>query len=80
MSLCVYIRMINAIVLEKLQRMLGTWNFESKSGDTGYEAHMFPLLVKEQLEFWPEKDVRQRIWVRYATFVSPPYITCLFFV
>lgn len=26
---------------------------------------MFPLLVKEQLEFWPEKDVRQRVWVRF---------------
>lgn len=24
---------------------------------------MFPLLVKGQLDFWPEKDIRQRHWV-----------------
>jgi hypothetical protein len=24
---------------------------------------MFPLLVEEQLDFWPEKNARQRIWV-----------------
>ncbi|KAL0430447.1 UNVERIFIED_CONTAM: Nudix hydrolase 21, chloroplastic [Sesamum radiatum] len=42
---------------------LGKWNFKSKNNDTCYEGHMFPLLVKEQLEFWPEKDVRQRLWV-----------------
>jgi len=24
---------------------------------------MFPLLVQEQLEFWPEQNFRQRIWV-----------------
>lgn len=24
---------------------------------------MFPLLVQEQLDFWPEKNARQRIWV-----------------
>lgn len=26
---------------------------------------MFPLLVTEQLDFWPEKDVRQRLWVMF---------------
>lgn len=46
-----------------MQHKLGKWNFESKNNDTSYEGHMFPLLVKEQLEFWPEKDVRQRIWI-----------------
>ena len=45
------------------QCKLGKWNFKSKSSETSYEGHMFPLLVKEQLEFWPEKDVRQRLWV-----------------
>ncbi|CAA0814564.1 Nudix hydrolase 17- mitochondrial [Striga hermonthica] len=35
----------------------------SKNNDTCYEGHMFPLLVKEMLDFWPEKDIRQRIWV-----------------
>lgn len=46
-----------------VEHKLGKWNFESKNNDTSYEGHMFPLLVKEQLDFWPEKDVRQRIWV-----------------
>nr|GEZ02037.1 NUDIX hydrolase 17, mitochondrial-like [Tanacetum cinerariifolium] len=42
---------------------LGTWCFKSKGNDGYYEGHMFPLLVKEQLEFWPEKDIRRRAWV-----------------
>ncbi|GKB11342.1 NUDIX hydrolase 17, mitochondrial-like protein [Tanacetum coccineum] len=29
-------------------------------GNDGYYGHMFPLLVKEQLEFWPEKDIAQK--------------------
>lgn len=30
---------------------------------------MFPLLVTEELDVWPEKDVRRRIWVcLYATY------------
>ncbi|KAL8550154.1 hypothetical protein ACS0TY_008831 [Phlomoides rotata] len=45
-----------------VEHKLGKWDFESKN-DTSYEGHMFPLLVEEQLEFWPEKDVRQRLWV-----------------
>lgn len=27
---------------------------------------MFPLLVKEELELWPEKNVRERKWVSVA--------------
>ena len=27
------------------------------------EGYMFPLLVKEQLDLWPEKNVMQRRWV-----------------
>ncbi|KAE9598809.1 hypothetical protein Lal_00022421 [Lupinus albus] len=42
---------------------LGKWSFKSKSHDTFYEGYMFPLLVQEQLEFWPEHNVRQRIWM-----------------
>ncbi|KAI3668944.1 hypothetical protein L6452_40161 [Arctium lappa] len=42
---------------------LGKWCFKSKGNDSYYEGHMFPLLVKEQLDFWPEKDIRQRVWV-----------------
>ncbi|XP_047968589.1 nudix hydrolase 18, mitochondrial-like [Salvia hispanica] len=50
-------------VVGDVECKLGKWNFKSKSSETSYEGHMFPLLVKEQLEFWPEKDVRQRLWV-----------------
>ncbi|KAL2521887.1 Nudix hydrolase 17 [Forsythia ovata] len=42
---------------------LGKWSFKSNNNNNCYEGRMFPLLVKEQLEFWPEKDVRQRIWI-----------------
>lgn len=49
--------------LMNLQHKLGEWSFNSKNRETFYEAHMFPLLVKDQLEFWPEKDIRQRKWV-----------------
>lgn len=50
-------------VVGDVERKLGKWNFKSKTSETSYEGHMFPLLVTEQLEFWPEKDVRQRLWV-----------------
>lgn len=46
-----------------LQCELGQWSFMSKRYGTFYEGYMFPLLVKEQLDLWPEKDERQRIWV-----------------
>ncbi|CAN6572706.1 unnamed protein product [Malus baccata var. baccata] len=42
---------------------LGNWSFKSKSHDSFYEGYMFPLLVQEQLDFWPEKNLRQRIWM-----------------
>ncbi|KAJ7942884.1 Nudix hydrolase mitochondrial-like [Quillaja saponaria] len=42
---------------------LGQWSFISKRYGTYYEGHMFPLFVKEQLDLWPEKNVRQRIWM-----------------
>ncbi|KAI5648095.1 hypothetical protein M9H77_34100 [Catharanthus roseus] len=46
-------------VLGDVERVLGKWKFESQNK----EGYMFPLLVKEQLEFWPEKEVRQRKWI-----------------
>ncbi|KAF7129854.1 hypothetical protein RHSIM_Rhsim10G0178200 [Rhododendron simsii] len=46
-----------------LPPVLGKWHFKSKNQDTYYEGYMFPLRVEEQLEFWPEKDFRQRIWM-----------------
>ncbi|XP_057439880.1 nudix hydrolase 18, mitochondrial-like [Lotus japonicus] len=42
---------------------LGKWSFKSKTHDTLYEGYMFPLLVLEQLEIWPEKNVRRRMWM-----------------
>ncbi|KAK6921617.1 NUDIX hydrolase domain [Dillenia turbinata] len=50
-------------VVGKVECELGRWHFLSKSQGTFYEGHMFPLLVKEQLDLWPEKDVRQRFWM-----------------
>lgn len=44
---------------------LGKWCFKSKGNDAYYEGHMFPLLVKEELDQWPEKDIRQRYWVGF---------------
>ncbi|KAH0714069.1 hypothetical protein KY284_006974 [Solanum tuberosum] len=42
---------------------LGTWYFENKAGDTAYEGHMFPLFVTEELDYWPEKEIRERTWM-----------------
>ncbi|KAI3699219.1 hypothetical protein L2E82_43357 [Cichorium intybus] len=50
-------------VFGTVERELGKWLFKSKTNETYYEGYMFPLLVKEQLDFWPEKDIRQRSWV-----------------
>ncbi|CAN6706330.1 unnamed protein product [Malus baccata var. baccata] len=46
-----------------IERELGNWSFDSKSHDSYKEGYMFPLLVQEQLDFWPEKNLRQRIWM-----------------
>ncbi|KAL9993736.1 putative hydrolase [Helianthus debilis subsp. tardiflorus] len=43
-----------------VQAKLGKWCFKSKGNDAYYEGHMFPLLVNEELDDWPEKDIRQR--------------------
>ncbi|KAJ4845842.1 Nudix hydrolase 17, mitochondrial [Turnera subulata] len=53
-------------VLGHVESALGKWDFLSKRYGTFYEGYMFPLLVTEQLEFWPEKDVRRRIWMPVA--------------
>ncbi|PIA48287.1 hypothetical protein AQUCO_01400703v1 [Aquilegia coerulea] len=42
---------------------LGSWMFQSKRYGTLYEGFMFSLLVKEQLDFWPERNVRTRRWM-----------------
>lgn len=44
---------------------LGKWFFKSKSLGVLHEGYMLPLVVVEELDEWPEKDVRQRLWVSY---------------
>lgn len=54
---------LNPYVSYMVQHELGTWSYKSKSRDIYHEGYMFPLLVTEQLELWPEKNSRQRVWV-----------------
>ncbi|XP_019168679.1 PREDICTED: nudix hydrolase 18, mitochondrial-like [Ipomoea nil] len=44
---------------------LGSWYFKSKSQGTFHEGFMLPLFVTEELDHWPEKDMRQRSWMSY---------------
>lgn len=50
-------------VIGVLGDKLGEWIFKSKSQEKFHEGSMFPLLVTEELEVWPEKNLRQRIWM-----------------
>ncbi|WOH07616.1 hypothetical protein DCAR_0727049 [Daucus carota subsp. sativus] len=50
-------------VLGNVENELGTWCYKSKSSEIYHEGYMFPLLVTEQLELWPEKNLRQRVWM-----------------
>nr|GMD56371.1 nudix hydrolase 18, mitochondrial-like [Ipomoea batatas] len=50
-------------VLGDIECKLGTWSFGSKRSGNACEGHMFPMLVKEQLDCWPEKKIRQRHWI-----------------
>uniref|UniRef100_A0A6M2FC96 Nudix hydrolase domain-containing protein n=1 Tax=Populus davidiana TaxID=266767 RepID=A0A6M2FC96_9ROSI len=50
-------------VLGNVEDELGKWNFLSKRHGTFYKGFMFPLFVTKQLDLWPEKSVRQRIWM-----------------
>ncbi|XP_039065414.1 nudix hydrolase 18, mitochondrial-like isoform X1 [Hibiscus syriacus] len=50
-------------VLGIVECELGKWDFISKRHGTFYEGYMFPLLVKEELDFWPEQNLRQRTWM-----------------
>ncbi|XP_028081610.1 nudix hydrolase 18, mitochondrial-like [Camellia sinensis] len=47
-----------------VERELGKWRFKSKSQGKFHEGYMFPLFVEEELDVWPEKNARQRIWMR----------------
>ncbi|KAL3512115.1 hypothetical protein ACH5RR_024832 [Cinchona calisaya] len=50
-------------VLGVVESKLGVWTFKSKSQDTFHEGHMLTFRVSEELDCWPEKDVRQRVWL-----------------
>ncbi|KAL6494423.1 hypothetical protein OROGR_031223 [Orobanche gracilis] len=50
-------------VIGLLGEKLGEWTFKSKSQEKFHEASMFPLLVTEELDMWPEKSVRRRVWM-----------------
>lgn len=51
-------------VYDRLQDLLGEWIVKSKGHkDTYRVGYMFPLRVTEQLDWWPEKHVRERKWV-----------------
>ncbi|XAR63677.1 NAD(+) diphosphatase [Bertholletia excelsa] len=53
-------------VVGNVEGELGKWSFKSKSRGTFYEGRMFPLMITEQLELWPEMNFRQRIWMSAA--------------
>ncbi|GER54158.1 nudix hydrolase homolog 18 [Striga asiatica] len=51
-------------VIGLLGEKLGEWRFKSKSQEKYHEGSMFPLLVTEELDTWPEKNVRRRVWMK----------------
>ncbi|XP_011001557.1 PREDICTED: nudix hydrolase 18, mitochondrial-like [Populus euphratica] len=46
-----------------VEHQLGHWTFQSRTHGTDYDGYLFPLHVKEVLDFWPEKNNRQRKWM-----------------
>ncbi|XP_039028989.1 nudix hydrolase 4-like [Hibiscus syriacus] len=50
-------------VLGDIECKLGKWSYKSKRQSIFHEGHMFPLLVKQELDRWPEKNIRKREWV-----------------
>ncbi|GMI99496.1 nudix hydrolase homolog 4 [Hibiscus trionum] len=50
-------------VIGNIELKLGKWSYESKRRSILHEGHMFPMLVKQELNFWPEKSIRTRKWV-----------------
>ncbi|XVF50418.1 hypothetical protein PTKIN_Ptkin04bG0098200 [Pterospermum kingtungense] len=50
-------------VLGKIESKLGEWSYKSKRQSIFHEGHMFPMLVTQELDGWPEKNIRKRKWV-----------------
>lgn len=46
-----------------LEETLGRWQYKSKRHNMIHDGYMFPLLVSQQFEQWPESEIRQRKWV-----------------
>ncbi|OIW21269.1 hypothetical protein TanjilG_31384 [Lupinus angustifolius] len=53
-------------VVGSIESKLGKWLYKSKRQDSVHEGYMFSLLVKKQLENWPEKNIRNRRWMSVA--------------
>ncbi|KAK2430689.1 nudix hydrolase 18, mitochondrial [Trifolium repens] len=58
--------MEEAGVIGIVEGKLGKWRFKGKRHGSSYEGYMFPLLVQEQLDIWPEQSVRQRTWMNVS--------------
>jgi len=63
-------------VTGQVQHELGKWSYKSKSQDKMHDGFMFPMLVDQQFDHWPEKDARKRKWVR----IIPPFLGHLLFL
>ncbi|KFK41790.1 hypothetical protein AALP_AA2G172400 [Arabis alpina] len=50
-------------VTGELEETLGKWQYKSKRHNMIHDSYMFPLLVSQQFEQWPESEIRQRRWV-----------------
>ncbi|KAL3830741.1 hypothetical protein ACJIZ3_019543 [Penstemon smallii] len=53
-------------VLGHVECELGRWIFKSKTREIYHQCFMFPLLVTQQLDLWPEKTSRKREWMAVA--------------
>uniref|UniRef100_A0A0R0J1G2 Nudix hydrolase domain-containing protein n=1 Tax=Glycine max TaxID=3847 RepID=A0A0R0J1G2_SOYBN len=50
-------------VVGSVESKLGKWYYKSKRQPIMHEGYMFPLLVKKELDNWPEMNTRKRRWV-----------------
>jgi hypothetical protein len=63
--------------------MLGTFSFQSAKEARKNDAHqgrciahIFVLNVAEELEKWPEQDMRQRSWVSAVVHLATKQLAC----
>ncbi|WVZ15045.1 hypothetical protein V8G54_012611 [Vigna mungo] len=53
-------------VIGSVENNLGKWYYKSKRQPIMHEGYMFPLLVKKELDNWPEMNTRKRRWMTVA--------------